>query len=142
MVTVGNERAPLLPEGMTHEVGACLGIAVMTAHRCVFADGPVAGQTILITGGAGRVGHYAIQWAHNAGARVIATASSDGKCAKLKELGADHVFNHEQEDVVKKVKELTWLNNMVCVVSLLSFLPMTKVWRLTVLSVIDLQNPS
>jgi len=77
LVTVGDERAPLLPEGVSHEVGACLGIAVMTAHRCVFADGPVAEQTLLITGGAGRVGHYAIQWAHNAGARVIATASND-----------------------------------------------------------------
>ena len=48
------------------EVGACVGIAIMTAHRCVFADGPVADQLILVTGGAGRVGHYAIQWAHRA----------------------------------------------------------------------------
>ena len=103
LVTVGDERAPLLPEGLTHEEGACLGIPVMTAHRCVFADGPVAGQTILITGGAGRVGHYAIQWAHNAGARVIATASNDEDGQACTEAGADAVVNHREEDWSAKV---------------------------------------
>ena len=97
-VVVGEERAPLLPEGVTDEVGACLGIPVMTAHRCVFADGPVAGKTILITGGAGRVGHYAIQWAHQAGARVIATASNDEDNEACVEAGADAVVNHRDGD--------------------------------------------
>jgi NADPH:quinone reductase-like Zn-dependent oxidoreductase len=96
-VVVGDERAPLLPEGVSDEVGACLGIPVMTAHRCVFADGPVEGQTILITGGAGRVGHYAIQWAHQAGARVIATASNDEDRQACTEAGADAVVNHREE---------------------------------------------
>ena len=107
LVTVANERAPLLPEGVTHEVGACLGIAVMTAHRCVFADGPVAGQTILITGGAGRVGHYAIQWAHNAGARVIATASNDQDRQACTEAGADAVVNHREENWSAEVQAAT-----------------------------------
>ena len=98
LVAVGDERAPLLPEGVTDEVGACLGIPVMTAHRCVFADGPVVGQTILITGGAGRVGHYAIQWAHQAGARVIATASNDEDGRACTEAGADAVVNHREKD--------------------------------------------
>ena len=62
-VAIDSSRAPLLPDNTSFEIGACLGIPVMTAHRCVFADGPVDGQTILVTGGAGRVGHYAIQWA-------------------------------------------------------------------------------
>ena len=97
-VVVGEARAPLLPEGVTDEVGACLGIPVMTAHRCVFADGPVAGKTILITGGAGRVGHYAIQWAHQAGARVIATASNDEDNQACVEAGADAVVNHRDDD--------------------------------------------
>jgi len=103
LVTVGDERAPLLPEGVTHEEGACLGIPAMTAHRCVFADGPVAGQTILITGGAGRVGHYTIQWAHNAGARVIATASNEEDSQACTEAGADAVVNHREEDWSAKV---------------------------------------
>ena len=98
LVAVGAERAPLLPQGVTHDVGACLGIPVMTAHRCVFADGSVRGQTILITGGAGRVGYYAIQWAHHAGARVIATASNDEDTQACTGAGADAVVNHRDED--------------------------------------------
>ncbi len=98
LVAVGDERAPLLPEGVNYEVGACLGIAAMTAHRCVFADGSVAGQTVLITGGAGRVGHYAVQWAHHAGARVIATASNDDDKEACTDAGADAVVNHREEN--------------------------------------------
>jgi NADPH:quinone reductase-like Zn-dependent oxidoreductase len=98
LVAVGDARAPLLPEGVSYEVGACLGIAAMTAHRCVFADGPVAGQTLLITGGAGRVGHYAVQWAHHAGARVIATASNDDDKKACTDAGADAVVNHREEN--------------------------------------------
>ena len=98
LVAVGDERAPLLPEGVSYEVGACLGIPAMTAHRCVFADGSVAGQTILITGGAGRVGHYAVQWAHHAGARVIATASNEDDEKACTGAGADAVVNHREEN--------------------------------------------
>ena len=76
-VAIDSRRAPKLPDPISFEVGACLGIPVMTAHRAVFADGPVAGQTLLVTGGAGRVGHYAIQWASQAGATVIATADQE-----------------------------------------------------------------
>ena len=89
-------RAPRLPDEASFEVGACIGIPIMTAHRCVFADGDVAGQTVLVTGGAGRVGYYAIQWAKLAGARVIATASNDGDAALCRELGADEVVNHRE----------------------------------------------
>jgi len=70
----------------------------MTAHRGVFADGGVAGQTIVVTGGAGRVGYYAIQWAKGAGARVIATASNPTDEAACKAVGADHVVNHREEN--------------------------------------------
>ena len=51
----------------------------MTAHRCLFADGPVSGKTVLVPGGAGAVGHYAVQEAKLAGATVISTVSSDHK---------------------------------------------------------------
>ncbi len=98
LVAVDEQRAPNLPDTATYDEGACFGIPVMTAHRCVFADGPVTGQTILITGGAGRVGHYAIQWAHRGGARVITTASSDADFTTCEEAGADTIVNHRDEN--------------------------------------------
>jgi len=89
-------RAVPLPDNTSFAVGACLGIPAMTAHRCVFADGPVQGQSVLITGGAGRVGHYAIQWAQQAGATVIATASNPADEASCKRAGAASVVNHRE----------------------------------------------
>jgi NADPH:quinone reductase-like Zn-dependent oxidoreductase len=70
----------------------------MTAHRCVFADGDVAGQTLLVTGGAGRVGDYAVQWASRAGARVIATASNPDDEARCRAMGAWAVVNHRADN--------------------------------------------
>jgi NADPH:quinone reductase-like Zn-dependent oxidoreductase len=95
-LAIDSTRAPALPDNTSFEIGACIGIPIMTAHRCVFADGNVTGQTILITGGAGRVGYYAIQWAKQSGATVIATASNLDDAALCKSLGADHVVNHRE----------------------------------------------
>ena len=95
-VALDSDRAPLLPDAASFEVGSCIGIPMMTAHRCVFADGDVSGQKILVTGGAGRVGYYAIQLAKWAGATVIATASNPRDEATCLEVGADHVVNHRQ----------------------------------------------
>ena len=95
-IAIDSQRAPSLPENADFAVGACIGITIMTAHRCVFADGPVAGQTLLITGGAGRVGYYAVQWAKRFGARVIATASNPADAALCQSLGADAVVNHRE----------------------------------------------
>jgi NADPH2:quinone reductase len=106
-VALPSFQAPHLPDGAPYEAGACLGIPAMTAHRCVFADGPVAGQTILVTGGAGAVGHYAIQLARWGGAKVIATVSGADKAAHAKAAGADHVVNYKSEDVAAAVKGLT-----------------------------------
>jgi len=97
-LAIDASRAATLPENASFNVGACLGIPVMTAHRCVFADGSVAGKTVLVTGGAGRVGHYAIQWAKLAGARVIASASNDGDKIDCESVGADFVVNHRQQN--------------------------------------------
>ncbi len=102
-VTVEDHRAPVLPDAAGFDVGACLGIPVMTAHRAVFADGSVYGQTLLITGGAGRVGHYAIQWAHQAGANVIATASNDEDAESCRAAGANHVVNHRDANFAEAV---------------------------------------
>lgn len=103
-VAVDASRAVHLPDNATFEVGACLGIPVMTAHRCVFADGPVNGQTLLVTGGAGRVGYYAIQWAKIAGAHVIASASNAADEELCRALGADRVFSHREPGWGERVK--------------------------------------
>ncbi len=102
-VCLPEDLAAPLPEPASMEEGACLGIPVMTAHRCVFADGPVDGQTLLVTGGAGRVGHYAIQWAAQSGARVIATASNPEDEATCREAGAVAVVNHREPGWGKEV---------------------------------------
>ncbi len=96
-----------LPDSVSFAEGATLGIPAMTAHRCVFADGAVAGQTVLVTGGAGAVGHYAVQLAKWGGARVLATVSGDAKAAHARAGGADAVVNYRQEDVAARVRELT-----------------------------------
>ena len=106
-VALDSARAPVLPENTPFEVGACIGIPVLTAHRCVFADGSVEGQWILVTGGAGRVGHYAIQWARHAGARVIATASNETDAAACREAGAESVVNHREPDWGNAVLDVT-----------------------------------
>ena len=79
----------------------------MTAHRVVFADGDVGGQTVLVTGGAGRVGYYAIQWASQAGATVIATASNDADAKTCRAAGAAHVVNHRDEQVAAAILDAT-----------------------------------
>ncbi len=106
-VAIDESRAPSLADNASFDVGACLGIPVMTAHRAVFADGNVAGQTILVTGGAGRVGHYAVQWASQAGATVIATASNEMDKSACKDAGAHHVVNHRGDDVVGQIMAVT-----------------------------------
>ena len=96
-LSIDSNRAIALPENTSYEIGACLGIPAMTAHRCVFSDGDVIDKYILVTGGAGRVGSYAIQWAKNAGALVIATASNEEDKKLCHDLGAEIVVNHRDE---------------------------------------------
>lgn len=98
-------QAIRLPDHTAFFEGACLGIPAMTAHRCVFADGPVAGHAVLVTGGAGAVGHYAVQLARWGGAAVIATVSSDAKAVRARAAGAHHVVNYKAEDVAARVRE-------------------------------------
>jgi len=79
----------------------------MTAWCCLFGDGPIVGQTVLVTGGAGAVGHYAVQLAKWGGAQVIATVSSAMKAEQARLAGADLVINHRSEDVVAKAMAFT-----------------------------------
>lgn len=106
-VVVPSENAIGLPDSTSFAEGACLGVPAMTAHHCVFKDGSVAGQTILVTGGAGAVGAYAVQFAKWDNATVITTVSSDQKAEIARAIGADHVINYKTEDVAAKVKEIT-----------------------------------
>jgi NADPH2:quinone reductase len=96
-----------LPDEVSFAAGATLGIPCMTAWCCLFGDGPIAGQTVLVTGGAGAVGHYAVQLAKWGGARVIATVSSPIKAEQARLAGADLVVNYRTEDVVANAMAFT-----------------------------------
>jgi NADPH:quinone reductase len=96
-----------LPDDVSFAAGATLGIPCMTAWCCLFGDGPVAGRTVLVTGGAGAVGHYAVQLAKWGGARVIATVSTKVKAEQARMAGADLVINYRTEDVVAKAMAFT-----------------------------------
>lgn len=103
-VALPAEQAVPLPDGVTFAQAACFGIPAMTAWYAVMGDGPVAGQTVLVTGGAGSVGRYAVQMARAAGARVIATVSSDRKGAHST---AEEWINYRAADVVAEVMART-----------------------------------
>jgi NADPH2:quinone reductase len=105
-VAIDASRAAILPDNTSFEIGACLGIPAMTAHRVVMSDGDLTGQTVLITGGAGRVGNYAIQWAKLAGAKVITTASNPIDEATCREAGADLVVNHREANWGETVQDV------------------------------------
>jgi NADPH2:quinone reductase len=104
-----------LPDGVGFEVGASLGVPAMTAHRAltVAEDGPrrlepgaLAGTTVLVAGGAGAVGHAAIQLARWAGATVIATVSGPAKAALATAAGAHHVVNYREDDAAAAIRAL------------------------------------
>ena len=86
------KQAVELPEGVPLEQGACLGIPGITAHRAVHVAGSVKGKTVVVQGGAGAVGACAVQQAHRAGARVIATCRSESDKQIASRAGADEVL--------------------------------------------------
>jgi NADPH2:quinone reductase len=92
-----------LPPDVPLAQAAALGIPYMTAHRCLFADGPIAGRTVLVTGGAGAVGNAAVQLARWAGARTVATVSSDEKAAIARAAGADAVVDYTAADARERL---------------------------------------
>jgi NADPH:quinone reductase len=106
-ITLAEHLVTPLPDDVSFAAGATLGIPCMTAWCCLFGDGPVAGQTVLVTGGAGAVGHYAVQLAKGGGARVIATVSSPAKAEQARLAGADLVIDYRNEDVVAKTLAFT-----------------------------------
>ena len=102
-VVPGRQAWPL-PDGASFELAASLGVPAMTAHYCLFSDSPVNGQTVLVAGGAGAVGHFAIELAKRAGARVVTTVSSTEKAALAEKAGADLVVNYRSPDAVDQIK--------------------------------------
>jgi NADPH2:quinone reductase len=101
---VPTEQAVLLAPEASDELGASLGIPALTAHRCLFADGPIAGRTVLVAGGAGAVGHAAIELARWGGAHVIATVSNETKAALARTAGAHEVVDYRREDAAEKIR--------------------------------------
>jgi NADPH:quinone reductase len=97
-------QAVPLPDSASMELGASLGVPAMTAHWCLFADGPVTGKTVLVAGGAGAVGHFAIELAVRAGARVLATASTQEKAELARRAGAAHVINYRDADAADQIR--------------------------------------
>src|SRR6201747_1807794 len=106
-ITLADYLVTPLPDDLSFAAGATLGIPCMTAWCSLFGDGPITGQTVLVTGGAGAVGHYAVQLAKWGGARVIATVSSPIKDMEARLAGADLVVNYRTEDVVAKTMAFT-----------------------------------
>lgn len=105
-----------LPEGVSFEIGASIGIPLMTAYHAVHSCGDLAGKTVLVSGAAGSVGFYATQLARLAGAEVIASVSSAEKAAIARAAGAGAVVNYRDEDVVARVKALTGGRGVDCIV--------------------------
>ncbi|NUT72286.1 NADPH:quinone reductase [Pseudarthrobacter sp. C4D7] len=114
-VVVPSHKAVALPDAESFDTGASLGIPALTAHRALTSheDGPVrlssgalAGRIVLVTGGAGAVGHAAIQLARWAGATVITTVSGDRKAELARRAGAETVVNYRIDDVVEAVRQV------------------------------------
>ena len=97
-------QAVPIPDGIEIDQAAALGIPYLTAYGCLFVDGPIDGQTVLVHGGAGAVGHAAVQLARRGGAHVIATVSSAAKGEIAADAGAHVVVDYTAEGAVDAIK--------------------------------------
>ncbi|QPF90694.1 NADPH:quinone reductase [Bradyrhizobium commune] len=114
-VVISASRVEPLPDGVSFDTGACLGIPFMTAHRALtvseggpaqLSRGALVGYKVLVAGGAGAVGNAAIQLARWAGATVVATVSGPEKEKLARAAGADHVINYKTQDVAAEVRTI------------------------------------
>jgi NADPH2:quinone reductase len=107
-VVLPERQAVALPAGVSDEAGACLGIPALTALHAVLAHGGIEDRNVLVAGGAGAVGHYAVQFARLLGARqVLATVSSPQKAALASAAGADTVIDYRRDNVAEQVRQAT-----------------------------------
>lgn len=99
------DRAVPLADTASDELGACLGVPAVTAAHCLGGDpSALRGRTVLVAGGAGAVGHFAIELAKHAGARVVTTVSSDEKGEMAGAAGADLVVNYREDGAIDRVQ--------------------------------------
>jgi NADPH2:quinone reductase len=107
------EHVVVLPDFVSFDVGASLGVPAMTAHRALtvseagpsrLSPGALRGRSVLVAGGAGAVGHAAIQLARWAGATVVTTVSSEEKAALARAAGAGHVVNYREPDAAEQIR--------------------------------------
>lgn len=117
-VTLPSEQAVRLPAATSFAVGACLGIPAMTAYHAVAVSGAAPGVTVLVAGGAGGVGHHAVQFAKAAGATVITTVSSAEKAEAARAAGADHTIDYKRENVGERVAAITGKDGVDAVIEL------------------------
>ncbi len=106
-IVLPEAQAVPLPPHVSFEAGACLGIPALTAWRAIELAEAAPGATLLVSGGAGAVAHYAIQFAKARGATVIATVSSAAKATITREAGADHTIDYKTENVGERVAAIT-----------------------------------
>jgi NADPH2:quinone reductase len=113
-VVLPERQAVALPDDVSFDVGASLGIPALTAHRCLtvselgparLSPGGLAGRNVLVAGGAGAVGHAAIQLARWGGAKVIATVSNDEKAALAEAAGADRAVDYRSTDAADQIRD-------------------------------------
>ena len=112
------EQAVALPANVGIDAGACLGIPAYTAYHAVVLAGVKESSTVLVAGGAGAVGHYAIQFAKKRKATVITTVSSPEKAAIARQAGADHVIDYRRENVGARIKAITANRGVAAVIEL------------------------
>jgi NADPH2:quinone reductase len=116
MICLPASQVVPLPDGVPFEVGASVGIPLMTAWHAVQACGSLVGKTVLVPGAAGSVGFYAAQLARLAGAEVIAMISNPQKAEIARSAGASSVINYRTEDVGERVRELTGGRGADCLI--------------------------
>jgi NADPH2:quinone reductase len=117
-IVLPSEQAVPLPASISIEAGACLGIPAYTAYQAVVLAGSEDGSSVLVVGGAGAVGHYAIQFAKKRNATVITTVSSPSKGEIARGAGADHVIDYRREDVGERVMAITGKRGVNAVIEL------------------------
>lgn len=111
----------LLPDNVSFEQGAAVWTPYATAYRALFQKAAaVVGETVLIHGASGGVGIAAVQWAKNAGLIVIGTAGSDGGKRLVKDLGADRVFDHSDDDHLGEIREITGGKGVEIIIEMLA----------------------
>jgi NADPH2:quinone reductase len=108
LVVLPQRQVVALPPDVPDEVGACLGIPALTALHAMLVGAGVENRDVLIAGGAGAVGHYAVQFARLLGARrVLTTVSNAEKAALASAAGAETVIDYRREDVAARVRDIT-----------------------------------